>query len=289
MYHEETDTACIPKSWNLADDLGQIEYIFSDKTGTLTRNVMEFRQCSINGRGYGFTWSEKVNDLKDSDKTEAEKFDAEARLMLAEMRKVSPSLAAEAVSHLTFADSRLYQHLQVGDDHAAKIREFFTCIAVCHTVLIDANRKHQEKDHAVSSMGPHGSIRYQAQSPDEAALVTAAKDLGFAFLKREHEDVTCSILGAEEKFTVLNVLEFNSDRKRMSVIVRKNFTGEIVLYCKGADVVIFERLKQDDHGPDHSKPSLKERSTEHLKVFASEGKFHLSGKPQLIGFSPRRG
>ncbi|RKP38284.1 hypothetical protein BJ085DRAFT_16809, partial [Dimargaris cristalligena] len=53
MYYPPTDRACIPRTWNISDDLGQVQYVFSDKTGTLTRNVMEFRKCTINGHIYG--------------------------------------------------------------------------------------------------------------------------------------------------------------------------------------------------------------------------------------------
>jgi phospholipid-translocating ATPase len=53
MYYEPYDTPCVPKTWNISDDLGQIEYIFSDKTGTLTQNVMEFQKCSVAGVAYG--------------------------------------------------------------------------------------------------------------------------------------------------------------------------------------------------------------------------------------------
>lgn len=52
MYHAETDTPATCRTSALVEELGQIEYIFSDKTGTLTRNVMEFRQCSIAGIQY---------------------------------------------------------------------------------------------------------------------------------------------------------------------------------------------------------------------------------------------
>ena len=53
MYYRPYDTPCVPKTWNISDDLGQIEYVFSDKTGTLTQNVMEFQKCSIHGVAYG--------------------------------------------------------------------------------------------------------------------------------------------------------------------------------------------------------------------------------------------
>ncbi|KAF9385543.1 hypothetical protein CPB97_004727, partial [Podila verticillata] len=49
LYCKERSVPCMPCSWNLSDDLGQIEYIFSDKTGTLTTNQMEFKKCTIQG------------------------------------------------------------------------------------------------------------------------------------------------------------------------------------------------------------------------------------------------
>ena len=52
IFYEKTGQPTLARTWNLSDDLGQIEYIFSDKTGTLTQNAMVFRQCTINGRVY---------------------------------------------------------------------------------------------------------------------------------------------------------------------------------------------------------------------------------------------
>lgn len=54
MYCEETDTPAMARTSNLNEELGQIKYIFSDKTGTLTRNVMTFRKCSVAGLMYGY-------------------------------------------------------------------------------------------------------------------------------------------------------------------------------------------------------------------------------------------
>ena len=53
MYDKNSNTPALAKTGDLNEDLGQIEYLFSDKTGTLTENKMEFRMCSISGKIYG--------------------------------------------------------------------------------------------------------------------------------------------------------------------------------------------------------------------------------------------
>lgn len=61
---------------------------------------------------------------------------------------------------------------------------------------------------------------FQAASPDEGALVPVARRLGFAFCERAAEHITIQINGKEIQYELLNILEFNSNRKRVSVIVR---------------------------------------------------------------------
>lgn len=108
---------------------------------------------------------------------------------------------------------------------------------------------------------------YKAESPDEAALVSAARDLGFSFLSRQGKRLRVDILGTEYEFQLLNVLEFNSTRKRMSVIVRRPAPwNDIVLYCKGADNVIFERL--------HNQPlkdELLQQTKQDVDAFSNDG------------------
>jgi hypothetical protein len=115
-------------------------------------------------------------------------------------------------------------------------------------------------------------LEYKAQSPDEAALVQAAADVGFEFRGRDRDVLTMRTPFALQplRFRLLNILEFTSARKRMSVLVRQLGEGDepgnnpILLLCKGADNVVYDRLAP---GGDE----LKAVTEEQLSMFANEG------------------
>ncbi|KAJ2163162.1 aminophospholipid translocase [Coemansia sp. RSA 552] len=105
MYDESSDTPALARTSSLVEELGQVEYIFSDKTGTLTCNIMEFRQCSIGGVMY-------------SDVVEASK---RARVV-----------NGETIGQYDF--TQLGEHMRDGE-HSALLFEFFQLLATCHTVI----------------------------------------------------------------------------------------------------------------------------------------------------------
>jgi magnesium-transporting ATPase (P-type) len=96
--------------------------------------------------------------------------------------------------------------------------------------------------------GPEDKLVYSGSSPDETALVYAAKHHGFFFTAREPGKVTVKIKGKTVDFNVLHVLEFTSDRKKSSVVLRRE-DGSIVLFCKGADNIIKGRLSSTLNSP----------------------------------------
>ncbi|CAO3630552.1 unnamed protein product [Cunninghamella blakesleeana] len=87
-------------------------------------------------------------------------------------------------------------------------------------------------------------IDYKAESPDEAALVMAARNVGFAFIGRKpNKKLVVDILGIEYTYELLHVFDFTSTRKRMGVIVKRPAPwNDVVLYSKGADNIMYQRL-----------------------------------------------
>lgn len=262
MYYKPLDTACVPKNWGISDDLGQIEYVFSDKTGTLTQNVMEFQKCSVHGviYGEGITEAQRGAATREgradavAPEELAEKLAALKDTMVAKLTKLFKNRYMQ-VDKLTLVSPKLAEDLaDRSTEQYSHIVAFFRALAVCHSVLADKPEP-QERPYR---------LEYKAESPDEAALVGAARDVGFPFVGKHKDTIDIEVLGQPERFTYLKTLEFTSTRKRMSVIVRAS-DGRIILYCKGADSVIYERLAAD------VDPALKEKTTKDMDFFANGG------------------
>lgn len=239
MYYAPYDTACVPKTWNISDDLGQIEYIFSDKTGTLTQNIMEFQKCSIRGVPYGdgITEAQRGASLRHgstepADPQETANKLAKLKADMLQRMTVSYNNRWLQPDKLTFISPQLIDDMiDYKSEQRGHIIAFFRALAICHSVLAEKPEQGTRPYH----------VEYKAESPDEAALVAAARDIGFPFVGKTNNSVDIEVMGVLESYKPLKVLEFNSTRKRMSVIVR-NPEGQIVLYTKGADSVIYERL-----------------------------------------------
>jgi len=195
MYYKDLKFPAGVKSMNLCQEIGQVSYIFSDKTGTLTQNVMELKRIFIPGHEVygelikgekGFSGKGKIDmALKDEKKKDA-------------------------------------------------VCNFLEILAVSHTVMVTVK----------TDGNGQSSYAYEAESPDEGALVESAGFLGHRFVGRMGQDVTLEVNGEKATYTVLILNEFNSTRKRFSVVVKKKDAPEgkeYLLLVKGADNVMLQR------------------------------------------------
>ncbi|KAM9383701.1 phospholipid-transporting ATPase VA [Pholidichthys leucotaenia] len=140
-------------------------------------------------------------------------------------------------------------------------------------------------DHAFSPVPPcydnkaswnleEGELRYEAESPDEAALVYAARAYKCSLVGRLPDQVTVELphLG-KLSFELLHTLGFDSTRKRMSVVVRHPLTDQITVYTKGADSVIMDLIRPPDTGNSRGKRQKKIvcRTQHYLNLYAADG------------------
>lgn len=192
MYDGEGATA---RTCDLLEELGQVDFIFSDKTGTLTANEMVFARAHIDGQDVG--------DFRNLE------------------GKPGPPEGLVATKNI----------LAKKDHKSEHFAWFYTCLATCHEVVIELTTKEK----AASGAG----ITYTGMSPDEVALVNAARDVGLVFERRNRLPGGINELeirdhtGKLRKYEVPLLIQFTSDRKRMSVIIKSE--GKAWVICKGAD------------------------------------------------------
>ncbi|KAH8599613.1 hypothetical protein B0O99DRAFT_326577 [Bisporella sp. PMI_857] len=273
MYDPVSDTPMVCNTTTILENLGQVDYVFSDKTGTLTDNVMRFRKLSVAGyawlhdvdlqkeaaeklvlaeklekkdKGKGKVIAKKSSMRKKTHRPAIARNDTDLTAGTTErpgyLRRISTtsiwkSSARPAKAQPEFRTEDLLKYIQ-HKPHSIftkKAKFFLLSLALCHTCLPEVKED--------------GEVEFQAASPDELALVRAAQECGYLVIDRAARTITLSIRGATESaepitetYEILDVIEFSSKRKRMSIIVRFP-NGKICILCKGADSAILPRLK----------------------------------------------
>ncbi|XP_067851314.1 phospholipid-transporting ATPase IF isoform X2 [Heptranchias perlo] len=199
LYHEATNQRAQVNTSDLNEELGQVEYVFTDKTGTLTENEMKFRECSINGVKYKY---------------------------------INGSLIPEGMNQEVEESRQIF---------TMEEEMFLKAISLCHTVHISDFEETQRPNlrHVIAEPS---KVQYYASSPDEKALVEAAKKIGVTFAGSDEKSIFLKTFGKTERYKLLDVLEFDADRRRMSVIVETP-KGEMIMFTKGAESSILPVAK----------------------------------------------
>jgi phospholipid-translocating ATPase len=170
MYDEESDKPTHARTSNLNEELGMVDTILSDKTGTLTCNMMEFIKCSIAGTAYGqgVTEVERAMAMRKGDQLDAEIENVD--------NKEKKADGSHHVKGFSFNDSCIMNGNWIHEPNRDMIRDFFRLLAICHTCIPEVDDE-------------TGKVSYEAESPDETAFVIAARELGFEFYKRSQRSI----------------------------------------------------------------------------------------------------
>ncbi|CAN4081468.1 unnamed protein product [Withania somnifera] len=253
MYDDNSNSRFQCRSLNINEDLGQIRYIFSDKTGTLTENKMEFKRASVWGKNYGRALS-AAGALLDTDYGEPTASPSSRRKL-----KLNSKIPTDS-------DLMELLHIELAGEERIAAHEFLMTLAACNTVI-------PILAHISSSCAiPHemhdavGTIEYQGESPDEQALVAAASAYGYTLCERTSGHIVIDVNGEKLRLDVLGLHEFDSVRKRMSVVIRFP-SGAVKVLVKGADTTMFSILRKDQK----SHHDIQNATLNHLNEYSSEG------------------
>ncbi|GAB9472150.1 Phospholipid-translocating p-type flippase [Globisporangium polare] len=201
------------QSSELNEELGMVEHIFTDKTGTLTCNRMEFRTCHVDGKTYGYHPTDGT---------------------LRQIDQSPRSPRSPRLEPATLSKNALVVH------KSPQVHRFFINLAVNNSI-----------SPGVISASPSGGdsiLEYSGPSPDERALVMAAARAGIELQRRDNAHIFLRVHGIEVEYEILHMFEFTSDRKKSSILCRERASEQLILFCKGADSVILASLSDHNHG-----------------------------------------
>lgn len=191
--------------------LGQVTHVLSDKTGTLTENVM-ILSSFLTSQGQ-YSAQDFINNHL-STLTDPLSIEQISSNSIDEIQEISSNVSQNDMP------TRTSQNF-----------DFLMAMALCNTVIV--HKKANDE------------IEYNAESPDEAAFVKFAAQCGIKLIAREPDTISIDILGQVRTYKIISILPFDSDRKRMSIVLQQEgIEDSAIVYTKGADVIIFQRSRE---------------------------------------------
>ncbi|CAH8682500.1 unnamed protein product [Schistosoma rodhaini] len=280
LYDERINERAKANTSDLIEEMGQVEYLFTDKTGTLTENSMQFRRLATSMGVFHFE-NNGLFRYTDSPLSVYGTDREAVRTPVSRENQEELDEFSEAVQLRTITDSSSQSPT------VNSVQTLLLLLSLCHTVRVERNvpmdlfsktelnnlgndkaprRGSSAMRRASAARAASVAFRssrrgrkvktqdyeYQASSPDEKAFVETCRDLGIVYHGSDESGLlVVTIQGEAVRYRLLDVLEFDATRKCMSVVVQfvPNESGEfeslnslVLILCKGAETSLLSRV-----------------------------------------------
>ncbi len=221
----------IARNSTIPEELGRISYVFSDKTGTLTKNEMIFKIIAMETEIFA---EDKFEDLKAIVLDECKDYDAPLLDLVKSESSGSEEIESSTISISSSQSTEVKKKKRIHRHRSKLIRDTITAMCLCNNVTPVADDNDPNK------------MTYQASSPDEVALVKFAVTLNMRLVGRTDKEIKLTDAADNtEEFEVLANFPFSSDTKRMGIILKNKKHGHIIYYLKGAENVMMRFVKDE--------------------------------------------